>query len=787
MSGAERLGATMKVGYVPDSFGQSAQMPQIYNGFGIKKCFFRRGKSSSQFPEAEFYWKGRGNSKVFTHNIVDYGNMINPPRDRYQLEEYLNSRIDELGTSSIGDHIILMNGQDQRPVRKDILKIIETAQDLGFDIELAHLEDVLEEMENKSKTDCGCYEGEFTFGEKSRVHKSIFSTRADLKILNNRLENKIVNILEPMCAIGDNLGIPYNHRLFEKIWKLLLKNSAHDSIGMCNSDQVNQQIKNRFEKANDIADQLFELTARLIGQSVIEKNIFQFQVYNYLPYRVNDILTITIFTPSASFKIVDEVGKEYSHYVLECKDVTKDIYEDAQKEIGVNGEYEPKWNKEHTKIYQCSLELEMVDMVPMGYRTLYVEAETAGINNKSTTKDSYIENESFKVWINDDNKLVVKNKCSGRELLDCFFFEDGGDEGDTYDYSEPRINHSYYAEELTLLQIKKSELTESIEFFAKMKVPYNLEARKENNAQIDLCFTGMIKLKRKKAHIDFELEIENKAIEHRMRICFCTGIHAKESIADQQFGVIQRPTYRKEVESWIEEKWVEKPRTIEPMQSFVALQETDFGVAVMTDCVREYQIIGDDYDTIALTLFRSVPYMGKKNLQDRPGKASGMEWETPDATLLKTMSFRFSLAFYERKGEESLLKRSKEQFTPMKVYQACSFKNNYRYFIVNQPSQRLLNETYSLLEFENKNIILSSLKKAEERSGYILRMYNGLSTIQQSHQLIINAKNLIEKEQVQLDEKTSVSNDINQQMVIEVGTFKTYFIEKKSCDHSIYN
>ncbi len=65
-------------------------------------------------------------------------------------------------------------------------------------------------------------------------------------------------------------------------------------------------------------------------------------------------------------------------------------------------------------------------------------------------------------------------------------------------------------------------------------------------------------------------------------------------------------------------------------------------MAILTDCVREYQIVGEKkLDTIAVTMFRSVPYMGKGNLLDRPDRASGMEWETPDARLLKKMEFNF--------------------------------------------------------------------------------------------------------------------------------------------------
>ena len=42
---ANELGGCMMVGYVPDSFGQAGNMPQIYRGFGMDTTLFWRGVS----------------------------------------------------------------------------------------------------------------------------------------------------------------------------------------------------------------------------------------------------------------------------------------------------------------------------------------------------------------------------------------------------------------------------------------------------------------------------------------------------------------------------------------------------------------------------------------------------------------------------------------------------------------------------------------------------------------------------------------------------------------------
>jgi len=42
---SQKLGEPMMIGYLPDSFGQSARMPQILRGFNIERSMFWRGTS----------------------------------------------------------------------------------------------------------------------------------------------------------------------------------------------------------------------------------------------------------------------------------------------------------------------------------------------------------------------------------------------------------------------------------------------------------------------------------------------------------------------------------------------------------------------------------------------------------------------------------------------------------------------------------------------------------------------------------------------------------------------
>ncbi len=58
-----------------------------------------------------------------------------------------------------------------------------------------------------------------------RIHKSIFSSRSDLKIMNNKLENYITNVLEPLLTLSYSLGNEYPHLVIKDIWKLMFENA----------------------------------------------------------------------------------------------------------------------------------------------------------------------------------------------------------------------------------------------------------------------------------------------------------------------------------------------------------------------------------------------------------------------------------------------------------------------------------------------------------------------------------------------------------------------------------
>ena len=727
---AKDFGAYMKTGYMPDSFGQSAQMPQLLNGFNIKYNTFKRGLGDSHYPKNEFYWESPDGSRVFNMYLDRYGNFVYFTSETDSLNNLMAKLKEETDRRSLIGTLTLYNGEDQRPIRKNLPEIIEKLNKLNPDSNfyISTIDNVMEKVENNG-FQYDTVKGEMTSGQFSRVHKSIYSTRADLKIKNNKNENLIVNISEPLSSIAYKSGFEYENRVFEKVWKLMSENAAHDSIGMCNSDETNNSIEYRNDTVKSLMDNLNDLKMREIGSAIPEKDIFQFQVYNFLPYRRSGVLKTEIFTPFTDVEIYDTDGNIYKTKVLKTEKLEERIKNKMKSEVGFNTNDNPRWIKENAEIYKTELLIYLKDMLPLGYRTLFMrKKELVDKVYECITEVNEIENEILNVRVQKNGSIIIKDKKNNLKKEGFLIFEDSGDAGDTYDYSEPYNDRILTSEnsEIKIFETEKNSLLNKIKYSVKMNIPYNLTSREQKQDNIQIEFFVTLSLEKDSSLVKVDVEVENKAIEHRVRVLFKTGIESTESIADQQFGTIRRPVYLSEVENWRENGWNEKPRTIEPMQSFVSLANDHENVSIITDCVREYQITGEKFDTIALTLFRSTPEMGKAELKDRPGRASGMaNWETPDANLLKNLKFNFAISI--GKNEYSISKISnisKEYLTPFYYYQAAEFKNVDIFFLMNKPEIQDVSFDYSIFSSENRNCILSTVKKAEKDDALIIRVYN---------------------------------------------------------------
>ncbi|MDR0483942.1 MAG: mannosylglycerate hydrolase [Alphaproteobacteria bacterium] len=754
----------MPIGYLPDSFGQTSQLPQILNGFNINYAIFWRGCSERHGTnKTEFIWESSEGSRVITQ-ILPLGYAIGKylPLDETQLKNRIDKYFNVLKKGATTNNILLPHGHDQMPLQQNIFEVLKVLEKLypedtfvisNYSLAMAEIE--------KNQANLDILKGEFLDPKYMRVHRTISSTRADLKIKNTEIENKITNILEPLATIAYTLGFEYHHGLIEQIWKEIMKNHAHDSMAACCSDKVHEEIKSRFILAEDKTNNLINFYMRKIADSIDYKNQDTLVVYNTLPFVRNEVLRTKIISRLKNIAIYDSNNNPIDFTILEKKELDPGLID---RQIVHYGNYEPFFE----------YDIEFIANTPsLGYTSYLINPS----NNDSSLSDNvsanFIENNFYKITINSNGTINILEKSSGILYNNILAFEDSSDDGDEYDYSPSLadfiIGNENSFDLSSTFSINKH--SQEIKLSYKLKLPQNLEERANKVCNAILPITIKIKLNSNSQIINISINITNTAINHRMRLLIPNNLSSNFSIADNQFGSIRRDVIDSAVNIWELESWEEKPLPVYSMLSFIGL-DTEKGLAVLTAGVREYEIINKN--TIAITLFRSIGVLGKENLLYRPNRPSGIKLPTPDSQLLGKLEFKLGFVSYnDGLLESNISQKAKIYNTPLIAYNKTNF-NAMRLNPVNFYSPN----KFSLFCLDGLGV-LSTLKKCENSANILLRFYNPF--IDKTVKQLFKQKDLEFKESylAKLNEEITTTWDFNNPIETKASQVKNLILKIK--------
>jgi mannosylglycerate hydrolase len=707
MKRAMEFGEVMKVGYAPDTFGHSSQMPQIYKQFGIESTFFWRGFSELKAAKSDFIWKGIDGSCIYGINLATgYQGAKYLEKDFDELKVRMEKIMKVLDNYSASEARLVMNGHDQMPVQKDIHLIMKHLKEMYPEdkVSVSGFESYVDSL---SSSDLEVVEGELTHSKHSRIHRTINSTRMDIKMLNSEIEYKLYNILEPLAILASKLNLEYPHELFAKCYKILFGVHAHDSIGGCNSDTVNQDIKQRLINVKEIVDTQIELYMRLISLANKHKEEKTITVYNFLPHlRENQFVEIEMLSRTSNFTIYDEKQKPIEHILLKQEIVDAGLIDRqvAARLLDI-------------KVYKSRIKLKVDRINGLSIRYLiYKEIENS--RPQDINGDKYIENEFYKLEVQ-DNIIILCNKETGAIIKNVISIENSGDAGDSYDYSPPHkdllINH--LSAEISKVSTIKNNQLEELSYEISYAVPNNLQERAEGRTNLRVSFEMRFTLHQKDSKVYLQLEHINMAKDTRYRLVFNSDIVSNIVETDSHLCVVKKPVYfQRELEIWEKEKWVEKPISIETFQSYVSLENEKKQATIFSLGLKEYEVMDKN---IYITLFRSFSHLGKRELINRPGRPSGIEIQTPDNQMQK-QKFTFNFAFTFNKVKNSKSFEAKEFLTPLAGYQLKEFNR----FNINPP--RVLNQVKESLNLDLKGCVVSAIKLTEKTNNLFIRMFNPL-------------------------------------------------------------
>ncbi len=728
---SEELGGTWKMAYGPDIFGHAKNMPTIYNGFGITNFLFWRGLNPNVYSKKEFIWEGNNNSYVNAYNIKEGYNRA--PFITTNDEKMNKQAIDEMKKDSIIEgHDVYSLGSDQRHIDLDIKQVVEKLNEKypENEFELGTYEDY---FKNYEKLDLERVGGEFLDASNSKIHRSIYSHRYDHKYLNDYVERLVTYTLEPLKAMATKAGLKTLLNSTEEVWKLLLLNSAHDSAGGCNSDITNEHITNRFLRAQEITESYIDIIIRKIvekaykegdivlfnsqwaGASGEQETVNDLVLFNTSPFVKKTYKDITIISESTDFKIFDG-DKELNYQVTNIENIYAGSIRRTVEEHDPNLYY-----------YKSTVAIDGVDIEPYSMKGLQVKLHTGDNNIVYSTEENSIENNYFKIEFK-NNEFELLDKTNNETYNNFIELIADGDDGDTYDFSHlPNPERLVVKFENPKVEKIGGKIINQLNIKSTIKLNKDLNEyvnKTHNKVEQELTLKVILVNDR----IEFDITTENKAKDNRLRIKFNTGINYNKSISDTHYGFVERPIIQNEIETWKELGWYEEPTGIYPAISTVIAKDESKQISFLLNGIKEYEFYNGG--SVELTLYRTIGWLGKPDLERRPGIASGQQYkwiETPDSQLMnKKLHWRFSLIFGLRSNSDVYNNRI-EYATEETFFQDQNldrFTGPLRYFVINKNIDDIEKNSKLFNKLEvNEKVAVSIVKQCSENE-ILIRYFN---------------------------------------------------------------
>ncbi|MPQ42307.1 alpha-mannosidase, partial [Clostridium tarantellae] len=731
---ARRFGNPVKIGYFPDSFGNISQAPQILRGFGIDNAVFGRGITPIAFDnqkveeagEHEYYseviWESPDGSKVLGILMANwYSNGNEIPENNEEAIEFIKDRVEKADKYATTSKILLMNGCDHQPVQTNVGDIIQNIEG-KTDYEVVHsnlvqyIDEVKEEVKDLKKV-TGELNGQFTDGWWTLANTA--SARLYLKQMNNKCQNLLERYVEPLSVLASLEGGKYEREFINQSWKYLLQNHPHDSICGCSIDEVHEEMITRFKASAQISEEMIDRNKdymlNLINSTTTgRKNIV---VFNTLGWDRSEVVEVEIDMPKdehiESFKVLDMSGVEVPVSVEVIGETFKyTLPNNRFRQPEYVNRFKVKFLAENIK----SLGMKSYEIIPCEFNV-----------DETNSKDLTFENKFIKLSFNDNGTFDLIHKDSGKEYKSLNSFEDCGDIGDEYIFRAPKkdivINTLSNKAEITV--IKDNKLEKVFKVVNKLTVPTHTIKKESKRVEqlTDIELVSEVKVSYTSPRVDVKVNINNVARDHKITALFPTNIEAKTHFAEGHFDVIERDTT-----PW--EGW-QNPSNAQKQTNFVDVTNNNIGLMIANKGLPEYEVLRDGNNTIAITILRAVGELGDWGV-----------FPTPEAQCLG-----------ENIAEYSIIPHNGD-YTGESAY-----KEAYNFNIPMVAFQGDKKEDKSLLSIEGDNVILSAIKKAEDRDSIIIRVFN-IANKKENISIKFN-KELKEANLVDLNEDKINSLDIN--------------------------
>lgn len=502
---AKELGGCLKIGYESFGWGQTAQFPQIYKGFGIDTVVVAKNVDKSRAPHCEFIWEGADGTKVFATRLGNdaranffmnaYLEIMNgmPYKEdayRYRMAEqgmafheadqagYIQDhfmlessekihteRITEavmkawkgMDATLLPEHRAMMNGSDSTTPQPKMMELIAAANEelkkAGIDIELqaSSIQEYVELLKTIPTEQLPVVQGELRDGPATSLSANALMTRPYIKMLNKSAQNMLFGCAEPFSVAGVMLGNKYDKGFLDKAIDYLLLSHPHDSINGVTQDKTVDDVMYSLNQSLEISKTVYHQSCKNILKAIdtgaYAPDDVLLVIFNPLPFSRSEVIQVYIDTPRDQsvwdFVFEDAAGNTYEPQIVSHQEVTVPVSD-------LHARPWPNFADRHS----CYL---MVSDIPAGgYKVLKLIPKSSFNRNaafwpltRKTAGDEIgkstdvLENEFLHVKVNANGTVSLTDKRSGKQYPNLNYFEDTGDVGDYWIYFPPYHNQTY--------------------------------------------------------------------------------------------------------------------------------------------------------------------------------------------------------------------------------------------------------------------------------------------------------------------------------------------------------
>lgn len=391
----QKFGKISQVAWLPDSFGFSWQLPQIFKQSGIK--YFVTGKlhwnDTNKFPHGIFYWRSPDGTQLLT--------LISPPNvagvmdtnpltmANYAVDWELQTGLpDAFWLPGVGDH----GGGPSR----DMLEVQQRWQSspffpqIKFTTAINYLQKVEQEVVKTQNSQFTVWNDELYL----EFHRGCYTTHADQKFYNRRCEGllyqaELWSSLATIIRGKDIFTYPKNQ--LEEAWKNLLFNQFHDILPGTSIPEVFIEANQTWQAVEKVGEKLLQESLEAIASNISlpqppQPNAQPIVIFNSLNWQRSEVVAVTV--SSGDWEIYNLLGQKLPSQLSE--------------------------NNQLLFLAQ--------DIPSVGYQLFWLcqnQNSEAKIAHKKSTLEFILENDQLRVIVNSEtgNLSSIFDKINQREIL----------------------------------------------------------------------------------------------------------------------------------------------------------------------------------------------------------------------------------------------------------------------------------------------------------------------------------------------------------------------------------